>query len=294
MFLATENVRLDRSTFQVKRSEWAHGLSVTGDGAGVVALAGSGAVRLLADQVGLTMELSAALTRRDFIARHDRGRVLVDLATVLAAGGEAIADIDTLRHEPVWGPVASPTTVWRTLEAINPATMKRIGRGRARIRRQMWAQLPAGLPASPTAGTDLSGTVVMNVDATLITAHSEKESAAANFKGAFGFHPIAAWCDNTGEMLADRLRPGNANANHAGDHIAVLTEAIGQIPATHRQSLLIRTDTAGATRELLEWLHRQGLTRRRTLEYSVGFPVHRASRSTTPSTPSPKPHGSRR
>jgi hypothetical protein len=56
------------------------------------------AVRLLADQVGLTGGLSRALTRRSFRPVHDRGRVLVDLAVLLADGGEAIADIDVLPH----------------------------------------------------------------------------------------------------------------------------------------------------------------------------------------------------
>ena len=180
----------------MKRIGWSQGLSVTADATGVVALAGSGAVRLLADRVGLTKLLSSALERRNFVPIHGRGRVLVDLATVLAAGGEAIADIDTLRHEPVWGPVASPATVWRTLEAISPAALGRVGKARAKARRHVWAHLPQGLPASAVAGSDLGSTVVIDVDATLVTAHSEKEQAAANFKGGFGFHPLGAWCDN--------------------------------------------------------------------------------------------------
>jgi len=259
----------------VKHRGCARGLSVTADGTGVVALAGAGAVRLLADRVGLTDQLSTALARRRFMPVHDRGRVLVDVATVLAAGGEAIADIDTLRHEPAWGPVASPATVWRTLEAITPAALRRIATARAKVRRHVWAQMPDGVPASPAAGIDLGETVVIDVDATLVTAHSEKEHAAANFKGGFGFHPLGVWCDNTGEMLAVTLRPGNANANHAGDHIAVLGEAIGQIPAQHRRQILVRADTAGATHDLLDWLTTQNQTRGRHVEYSIGFPVHK-------------------
>jgi hypothetical protein len=115
----------------------------------VVALAGSAAVRLLADRVGLTEHLSAALSRRGFVPVHDRGQVLVDVATVLAAGGVAIADIGTLRHEPAWGPVASPATVWRSLEAITPAGLGRIGKARAKARRLIWSQLPDGLPRPP-------------------------------------------------------------------------------------------------------------------------------------------------
>lgn len=259
----------------MKRNAWATGLSVTADGTGVVALAGSAALRLLADKVGLTDGLSAALARRSFVPVHDRGQVLVDVATVLAAGGEAIGDIDTLRHQPLWGRVASPPTVWRTLDDINPVALKRIAKARARARRRVWDLFPDGVPASGAAGADLGDTVVLDVDATLVTAHSEKEQAAANFKGGFGFHPLGVWCDNTRELLAVTLRPGNANANHAGDHISVLGDAISQVPASYRRRLLVRADSAGATHELLDWLTAQGQTRGRTVDYSIGFPVHK-------------------
>ena len=259
----------------MKRNAWATVLSVTADGTGVVALAGSAALRLLADKVGMTVGLSAALTRRTFSPVHARGQVLVDMATVLAAGGEAIGDIDTLRHQPLWGRVASPPTVWRTLDELTPAALKQIAKARARARRRVWELLPDGLPASGAAGTDLADTVVLDIDATLVTAHSEKEQAAANFKGGFGFHPLGVWCDNTRELLAVTLRPGNANANHAGDHIAVLGEAISQVPASYRRRLLIRADSAGATHQLLDWLTGQGQIRGRTVDYSIGFPVHK-------------------
>ena len=259
----------------MKRNAWSAGLSVTADGAGVMALAGSVPLRLLADKVGLTNGLSAALARRSFVPVHDRGQVLVDVATVVAAGGEAIGDIDTLRHQPVWGPVASPATVWRALDEVTPAALARIAKARARARRRVWDVLPQGVPTSAAAGTNLGDTVVLDVDATLVTAHSEKEQAAATFKGGFGFHPLGVWCDNTRELLAVRLRAGNANANHAGDHIDVLDDAISQIPAPHRRRLLIRADSAGATHQLLDWITAQNRTRGRSVEYSIGFPVHK-------------------
>jgi len=259
----------------VKRNAWAAGLSVTADGTGVVALAGSAALRLLAEKVGLTGGLSTALARRGFVPVHDRGQVLVDVATMLAAGGEAIGDIDTLRHQPVWGRVASPATVWRALDEITPAGLVRIGKARARARGRVWDLLPDGVPASAAAGADLGDTVVLDVDATLVTAHSEKEHAASNFKGGFGFHPMGVWCDNTRGLLAVTLRPGNANANHAGDHIAVLADAISQVPRAHRRRLLVRADSAGATHQLLDWLHAPDQVRGRGVEYSIEFPVHK-------------------
>lgn len=255
---------------------WSSGLSVTADGTGVVAHAGSVVTRLLADRVGLTGGLSTALSRRSFRPVHDRGRVLVDLAVLLADGGEAIADIDVLRHQrQVLGPVASAPTVWRTLDELTPGRMRRVEQARARVRRHVWAQLSSrgGLPASKVAGTDLGDTVVLDVDATLVTVHSEKESAAATFKGGFGYHPIGVWCDNTQEMLAAMLRPGNAGSNTTADHITVLTAAIAQVPAVHRKRLLVRADGAGASHGLLDWLSAQDAKRGRSVDYSVGFAV---------------------
>jgi hypothetical protein len=166
-------------------------LSFSADGSGVVAQAGNVATRLLADRVGLTDALSGALARRGFTPTHDRGRVIVDVAVLIAGGGEAIADIDVLRHQgEVLGSVASAPTVWRALDEVTPAAAKRIDRARARVRAHVWSQLPGGVPASKVADTDLGEVVVLDVDATLVTAHSEKEGAAVTFKKGFGYHPV--------------------------------------------------------------------------------------------------------
>jgi hypothetical protein len=232
---------------------------------------------MLADRTGLTGQLSRALARRSFTPVHDRGRVLVDVAVMLADGGEAIADIEVLRHQaPVLGPVASAPTVWRALDELTPAALRRIQTARAKVRRHVWAQLAAsdaGLPTSKVADTNLGGVVVLDVDATIVVTHSEKEFASATFKKTFGYHPLAVWCDNTEEFLAGRLRTGKAGSNTAADHITVLGDAIAQIPAAHRKRLLVRCDGAGASHDLLDWLTDQGQVRGRSLEYSVGFPV---------------------
>ena len=249
-------------------------MSVSGDGVGVVAHAGSVGLRLLADRTGLTAELSKAMARGSFVPVHDRGRVLVDVAVMLADGGESIADIDVLRHQAsVFGAVASPPTVWRTLDEVTPGRLRKIATARARTRRHVWGQLPGGVPASRVAGTDLGCTVVLDVDATIVVAHSEKEQASPTFKKTFGFHPLGVWCDNTGEFLTGQLRTGRAGSNTATDHITVLTEAIGQVPAAHRKDLLVRADGAGSSHALLDWLTGQGKVRGRRVEYSVGYPV---------------------
>jgi hypothetical protein len=258
----------------VKSTAWAAGLSVSGDGVGVVAHAGGVAVRLLADRVGLTAELSDALSRRGFVPGHDRGQVLVDVATMLAGGGEAIADIDTLRHQDaVLGAVASPPTVWRALDELTPARLRKVDRARARTRSRVW-ELAGGPPAARVAGRALEdGLVVLDVDATIVVAHSEKENAAATFKRTFGFHPLGVWCDNTSELLTMQLRPGNAGANTAADHIEVRTAAVVQVPRAHRKRLLVRVDGAGASHALLDWFTAQDAKRGCSVEYSVGFAV---------------------
>lgn len=121
---------------------------------------------------GLTVELSKAMTRRNFTPGHDRGRVLTDVAVMLADGGEAIADIDVLRHQAgVPGPVASAPTVWRTLDEVTAGRLKKIAAARARVRRHVWSQLPNGVPASRVAGTDLGDVVVLELDATVVVTH---------------------------------------------------------------------------------------------------------------------------
>ena len=110
------------------------------------------------------------------------------------------------------------------------------------------------------------------LDATLVTCHSEKEQAAPTFKGGFGYHPLTAWLDNTGEALAAVLRPGNAGSNTAADHIAVTDLALAQIPDEHRHGtpILISADGAGASKDWLAHLraHRAGGV---DLRFSVGF-----------------------
>ncbi|MGO9875699.1 MAG: transposase [Acidimicrobiia bacterium] len=97
---------------------------VTGDGKDVVGHAGVRVLCDLADELGLTEALSVAMAPTKQRRRgHDRGQVLVDLAVMLADGGEAISDLRVLADQPVlFGEVASVPTAWRTLEAIDDAT----------------------------------------------------------------------------------------------------------------------------------------------------------------------------
>src|SRR3954454_12845999 len=242
-------------TSEVQSTAWSTDLRVTADGTGVVSHVGAALLRMLADRAGLTGALSGALTRRGWWPVHDRGRVLVDLAVMIADGGEAICDIDVLRHQhEVFGPVASPATCWRALDEIGPAQLRRIGTARAKVRSRVWA-LMGQPPAARAAGRDIGAdVVVLDVDSTIVIAHSDKDGAAPTYKHSYGFHPILVTCDNTNELVAVKLRPGNAGANTAADHLDVLGEAIAQIPAQHRRHLLTRGDSAPATHAVLDWL----------------------------------------
>lgn len=275
-----------RGTFEVQSTAWSKGLRVTADGAGVVSHVGAALLRMLADRTGLTGHLSHALTRRRWWPTHDRGRVLTDLAVMIADGGEAICDIDVLRHQPdLFGAVASAATCWRALDEIDTPHLGRIAKARARARTRVW-KLAGGPPAAHAAAERLgAGVVVLDVDSTIVLAHSDKQGAAATYKHTYGFHPILVTCDNTGEMLALKLRPGNAGANTADDHLQVLDQALGQIPAGHRHRLLVRGDSAAATHKVIDWLTAQHRKPRRQMEYSIGWSIGEPERAAITTLP---------
>jgi hypothetical protein len=220
----------------VKRRRRRAALRITGDGTGVANQAGARLLADLAGVVGLTTSLSAAMAPTKRRRRgHDRGEVLADLVVAIADGAETISDLATLRDQPaLFGEVASHPTVWRTLAAVDDAALERIKTARAQARANAWA-----------AGAD-PGFYVIDVDATLVGAHSDKEQAAPTWKRGFGFHPLLAYLDATGEALAGVLRPGNAGSGTATDHIAVLSDALDQLPIDPaEQQVIVRADTAG-------------------------------------------------
>ena len=270
---------------------WARDLSVEVAGRGVVSHAGSVAVRALADRTGLTAGLSRALARRGFEPVHDRGRVLADTAVTIADGGRVLSDLAVLRDQgELFGPVASDPTLWRTLDGIGDLQRDKLAAARAKTRRHVWDRIVArhgAIPASAVADRDLGRTIVIRLDATLVVAHSDKERAAGTYKGSWGHHPLTAWCDNTGENLAVKLRTGSAGSNTVTDHIEVLTSAIGQIPASFRRDLLITCDGAGATKDLLAHITTLNAAPGRRVHYSVGFDLDSRCRNAIGNVPEP-------
>ena len=224
---------------------------------------------------GLAHGLSTALApwRKPF-ATHDPGKIVSDLAISLALGGDCLADAALVRSEPaVYGTVASDPTISRLislLAADAPQVLKVVDDARAAARTRAWAL--AGEHA-PDHGASVEHPLVVDVDATLVTAHSDKENAKPTFKKGYGFHPLCVFVDHgqdgTGEPLALLLRAGNAGSKTATDHITVLRQAFRQLPGLSAQRpgkrVLVRVDGAGHSHRLIEWLTGQ------RVQYSVGF-----------------------
>jgi hypothetical protein len=234
-------------------------VEVTADGAGLVSHAGSALLAQVADKLGLTRGLSLRLAGLKQRRRgHDPGRVIRDLAVMLADGGECVSDLGVVRdQEALFGPVASDSTAFRAVDKIASMTggLDTLRSAHARARERFWE-----LHGAPERLT-------IDVDATLITAHSEKEKAAGNYKGGYGFHPLQVYLDETREALGGLLRPGNAGSNTAEDHKTVIDLALGQVPAKYLEGLeiLVRADSAGATHGLIDYC-REG-----NMRFSVGY-----------------------
>jgi hypothetical protein len=237
---------------------------VTADGEHLVSHAGSLLLAETADTVGLTSQLGrrANLGRR--VGGHDRGVVLRDLLVMLADGGDGFGDLAALRDQPeLFGEVCSTSTAWRVVArevAGDPRGVAGLWSALGRARETAWA-----LGAAPP------GPLVLDIDATLVAAHSDKQGAAPTYKHGFGFHPLACYLDRgdgTGEALSGILRPGNAGSNTAADHLQVLALALLALPKQARSGpILVRADSAGATHGFVEDLHRRGLG------FSIGFPM---------------------
>jgi hypothetical protein len=249
-------------------SRAANRVAVTLDGKGVASRVGSLLMAELADRLGLTSAFStgfAPLVKRR--RRRDPGVALTHLAVLLADGGDCLSDLAVLRHQPdLFGQVASDSTAYRLLgsgwatDAIVEA--RKVARERA------WS---AG--AAPES-------VTLEFDATLVDAHSDKEDASPNYKGGFGFHPLCCFVDESDEALAGKLRPGNAGANNADDHIEVLEASIAQLPSEWRAGhargddaslvahpVLVRADSAGATHDFVDAVVESNC------EFSIGFHI---------------------
>jgi hypothetical protein len=256
---------------------WDRALKVTAGGRGLVGHAGALLLRKASDQLGLTAGLSAAMLKKGTSPLLDRGTVLVSLAVAIALGATSMSDIALLAHlSPVLGAAPSGPTVRRALDLAGGTRVRdRIARARAKAREHAWNLIeaaPAGFPWLAVAGKTLTGWLVIDMDATLVTSSSDKEGAAPTWKKGYGFHPLAAWCANTRECLDMLLRPGNAGSNTFTDHKGVLAAALKQVPARFRRQVIVRVDGAGASHDLIA--HFLSLsTPRKKLLFTCGWTI---------------------
>ena len=244
--------------------------TVTGNAEGLVSRGGLVWLAETADLCGLTAGLDdafAALPRR----HHRPGRTMAQMMLALADGATALSDIAVLRNQPaIAGRVASDPTVWRTFNAVGPTELRGLARARAAARELAWA---AG------AGPD-GEELVIDIDATIVTTKADKQDAAPTYKRTYGHHPLLAMAGDCDEVLAGIMRPGNAGANTAIDHIVVLDQAIAALPAEWRaghrrgdhaddvaKELVVRADSAGAS----HWLAED--CRARNISFSIGYQI---------------------
>ena len=233
---------------KVQRAGRSFTVDVAADGEGLVSHAGAALLGEVADRVGLTRELSAALAGvRERRGRHDPGRVVRDLAVMLADGGDCLSDLRAVRdQEPLFGAVASDSTAFRLIDRIasEPVLLDALRAARAAARDRAW-----GLGVRPAR-------IVIDIDATLVNAHTEKEGAAVNYRSGFGFHPMLAYLDESHEALAGVLRGGGAPAHSARAQIDVLDMALAQLPVEVVSDLdteiVMRIDSAGAAAALCQ------------------------------------------
>jgi hypothetical protein len=265
-----DNLQNKEGTSKVNRSRCVTRTKVTTDGKNLVSHAGLALLGEVADRTGLTLGLSHALEGCGISWHtHDPGTVLTHLALAIADGGDCLSDIQALREQPeIFGYVASVTTAWRAMEAVACIELAGIDAALGAAREIAWA---ANSPGE---------SLVIDFDATLVNSHSDKQDAAPNYKGGYGFHPLGAWCDNTSEPLAIALRPGNAGANDAHDHCNLLDRVLASLPSDFRAGhdladdpadvvhpILIRADSAGASHDFARAITEANC------DFSIGYPI---------------------
>lgn len=240
----------ERNTVLVNATTPLSRVKVTCDMSGLTSRAGTVLLTGLSDAIGLTDHLVKSLSVHSRSVRHEPGRIVRDICVMIADGGDALTDLGALRDQEVlFGDVASDATAYRCVERLGSGMLARMREARAVARARVWRLAGA------------RKRVILDIDATLLTARSDKEGAAGTYKGGYGFHPLLCFLAATGEAFSGILRPGNAGSNTAADHVEVLERALAQLPeGTAGPGVLVRCDPAGATHDFLSAVVAQRLS----------------------------------
>jgi hypothetical protein len=263
-------------TLKVKRNG-SHGrFVITDTGKGLTSRGGLSLVAEVAEVLDVAGALEATVGHARPTAKIRPGTVLRDVSLMLVDGGFRLRHIGTLRGQSgLFDTVPSTPTVSRTIAALADhdvdSMVCALDQARAQVRAAAWAAGGAP-PVVKRAAAGRTGLLTIDLDATLVIAHSDdKHGAAPTYKRTFGFHPMTAWLDRqdgTGEALAIDLRPGNAGSNTVTDSIQIVDRALGQLPTLpDGLGVLVRSDAAGATHGLTDHLRARGVL------FSVGMPL---------------------
>jgi hypothetical protein len=162
---------------------------VVADSQGVCSHVGAALLGDLADRLGLTGERGRRANLGVRAGAYDRGQVLRDLVVMLADGGDCVSDLASLRDQPeLFGQVCSTPTAWRVLAEELPADPRGIS--------GLWSRWPGSASARAWAlGVAPAGPLLLDMDATLVEAHPDKQGAAPTYKHGYGFHPLGCWLD---------------------------------------------------------------------------------------------------
>jgi hypothetical protein len=264
--------------------------TVTADGQGMTGRAGLALVAQTADRLGLTDALSDAVGDCRSWRDHDPGKVVRDIVLMLADGGDALRHMAVLDQPNLFGPVASASTANRTIVALaeNELIVEWLGAARLAAREHAW-EIGGAPPvvAAARRGEQPAEPLFIDLDATLISVQCDdrdgQRGAAATYKWGWGMHPLLGYLDRgygLGESLAGMLRPGNAGSNTAADHIDVFEACLAALPKLPAGvELVVRTDTAGATHDFLDYVRQAGVG------FSTGFPITACVRDAIRATP---------
>jgi Transposase DDE domain group 1 len=260
---------------KVNDSRATQSMRVTTDGKNLVSHVGTALLSELADRSGLTEAMSSAMAACGINWHtHDPGVVLTHVAVAIADGADCLADMAALREQAeLFGPVASIATGWRAVEATTSFELRSIPEAITAARAKVWAAAPPG------------DSLVLDFDATLVNAYSEKQDATPTYKKGFGFFPLGVWCDTTNEPPAAMLRPGRAGADDADDHTTLLDQALSGLPEEYQAGHFSEDDPALVAHPILVWADSAGATHgfvdsivAANCDFSIGFSLDQGVR----------------
>lgn len=140
-------------------------------------------------------------------ARHDPGRVLIDPATAVALRGDCAADLALVRAQPgLFGPVASDAMVSRLIAALAAdieVSLPAIRSARARARARVWGRRR---PLAGRAGRRAGGKVIVDMDSTLVTAHSDRNGPGRRLRKRSGSRRCSHSSTTVNRAPANRRR----------------------------------------------------------------------------------------